>query len=203
MSKKPQRKRRSKEEARAEILEVAKAALLARGPDGIRLDEIAGEIGVSRQALLHHFGSREGLLREVVREAWTGLFEELNALIKPRDVDDDGRFDAGSFIERVDDVTRKKGNARLGAWLLLSEQGLPDPVFNDAIAALPRALSAGRSDDDARQIQFSLLLAGAALFGDAIFGGRLRQALALPDTEDERAAFRAWLADQMWSARAH
>ena len=55
------RRRRPAEETQAEILNVAQQHLLDRGPGGVRLDEIAREVGVSRQAVLHHFGNREGL----------------------------------------------------------------------------------------------------------------------------------------------
>ena len=88
-------------------------------------------------------------------------------------------------------VARQRGNARLGAWLLLSGEGLPDEVFDQPLGELSPA-NAG--DPDAN---FGLLAIGAAVFGDALFGNRLRQVLGLPDGEDERAAFRAWLADRL------
>jgi AcrR family transcriptional regulator len=187
------RKRRSKEEAKAEILAIAQERLVEAGPDGLRLDDIAAEIGVSRQAVLHHFGSREGLLREVVRHAWLGLFEELRGLVQGP-----GELSPAGFIDRVDEVTRRKGNARLGAWLLLSGQGLPESLFEGALAELP-AQAAGASDGgQLRDLRYGLLLAGAALFGDAIFGTRLRQALSLPDDEEARRDFHAWLAERLW-----
>jgi TetR/AcrR family transcriptional regulator, repressor for neighboring sulfatase len=169
------RKRRSAEQARAEILEAGATALAARGPAALTLDEVAATVGVSRQAILHHFGSREGLMRAVVERAWRGLFDDLGRA---------GTTSPAALVDTVDDVARRKGHARVGAWLLLSDQGLPSEVFEGALAGLP-------ADDDAR---YAMLLVGAALFGDAVFGARLRQALGLPDGEAARAGFRAWLA---------
>jgi len=174
------RKRRPAAETRAELLAAAELRLRDGGPTALKLDDVAADVGVSRQAVLHHFGSRDGLMRALVEQAWTGLFADLGGLVGSAD-----SLDPEQFVELIDDVARRKGNARLGAWLLLSGQGLPDAVFEGAAASL--------AVED-REAGFSMLLLGAALFGDAIFGARLRQVLGLPDSEEDRAAFRAWLA---------
>lgn len=199
MAKRSPRKRRTAEEAKEEILMVGTRQLREHGVAGLRLDEIAAEIGVSRQAILHHFGSREGLVREVVRGAWEGLFQDLLGLLQTEG--EEGRaVSPQDLIERVDDVTRKKGNARLGAWLLLSGEGLPTEMFEGALADLPRALAANRPEASLQDVQFGFLLMASVLFGDAVFGARFRQALGLPDTEADRRRFHVWLADRLWSS---
>jgi AcrR family transcriptional regulator len=187
------RRRRPAAETRAAILDAAQIRLRADGPGALRLDDVAGDVGISRQAVLHHFGSREGLMRAVVEQAWTGLFTDLAGLAGA------GELQAGEFVELVDDVARRRGNARLGAWLLLSGQGLPDEVFEARVSGLVGVAGEAGEGDDAG---YALLAAGAALFGDAIFGDRLRQVLGLPDGEDERAAFRAWLANRLGGGAA-
>lgn len=179
------RRRRPAEETRAEILGIAQKHLFEKGPGALRLDEIAAEVGISRQAILHYYGNRDGLLRAVVEQAWMGLFRDLATLATADRA-------PVEFADHVDDVVRKRGNARLGAWLLLSEQGLPDEVFQGVLASLPARMS---SDDDAG---YQLLMVGAALFGDAIFGKRLRQVLGLPEGEEAREDFRRWLAGIAW-----
>lgn len=185
-------RRRNAEATRAAILASAEARLRESGPASLRLDEIAKDVGVSRQAVLHHFGSREGVLRAVVERAWSGLFSDLAGLAGASQ-----QLEPAAFLDLVDDVARRKGNARLGAWLLLSQKGLPEDFFAGALEGLPGQLDPDREVDEAR---YSLLLIGAALFGDAIFGTRLRQALGLRDGEEERAAFRAWLAERLQSS---
>jgi AcrR family transcriptional regulator len=181
--------RRTAEETRHAILSAARQRLLSDGPDTVRLDDVAADVGVSRQAVLHHFHSREGLMRAVVEQAWTGLFRDLSTLAEA------GSLGPATFVDRVDEVARQQGNARLGAWLLLTGEGLPEHVFRDAVADLPhQARASGLAERDAR---YGLLLVGAALFGDALFGVRLRQALGLPDTEADRADFRSWLAEHL------
>lgn len=184
------RRRRSADEARAEILDAARARLLKDGPQGLRLDDIAADVGVTRQALLHHFGSKEELLRVVIQEAWVRLFQDLRMLGSPA-----AGASVADVIASVDDAARRKGNARLGAWLLLTGQGLPAAMFESALADLPQVL--GERSATTEERRYALLLVGAALFGDAVFGTRLRQALGLPEGEDERAAFHRWLATRL------
>src|SRR5215213_3728087 len=49
------------------IRAVAARAFRERGYDVATLDEIATELGISRPAVLHHFGSKQELLDAVVR----------------------------------------------------------------------------------------------------------------------------------------
>ena len=125
-------------------------------------------------------------MRAVVEEAWTGLFRDLSSLAAGDGVSDEALVDA------IDTVARRRKNARIGAWLLLSGQGLPEEVFEGSLSDLP--LSRG---GDPQEAQRALLAVAAALFGDAIFGERLRQVLGMPDGEEERRAFRAWLAERV------
>lgn len=186
------RKRRPAAETKAAILAVAGRMLQEGGPASIRLDEVAAELGMSRQAVLHHFGSRDGLLRAVVERAWVGLFTDLSELAQSAE-----GMQPEAFVDLVDEVVRDRGNARLGAWLLLSESGLDPAVFQGALAGLPGAIHRGRAPlagDTESETRDGLLLVAAALFGDAIFGERLRQSLGASDSEEERRRFRHWIA---------
>ena len=66
MSKK--RTRLPAEQAKQLIMAAAERHLAAHGPDGIRLKDLASELGISHPAILHHFGSREGLIRALVKK---------------------------------------------------------------------------------------------------------------------------------------
>lgn len=179
------RARRPAAETRAEIVAIAKSQLIDVGPAALKLDAVAREVGVSRQAVLHHFGSREGLMRAVVEEAWRGLFADLTALSAQTELS------PAAFVDAVDDVVRAQGNARLGGWLLLSGAGLPEEVFRGALHHVPERFE--ELGVDAEVGRYVLLLIGASLFGDALFGLRLRQAVGLEDDDDSRANFRAML----------
>src|SRR5438067_904808 len=55
--------RRTAEEARSLILDAAEKVTRAQGPASLRLQDVAREAGVSHPTILHHFGSREGLMQ--------------------------------------------------------------------------------------------------------------------------------------------
>ncbi|WP_249011425.1 TetR/AcrR family transcriptional regulator [Conexibacter sp. DBS9H8] len=55
-------------ETQRRLLDAAISRLAERGPDA-SFDAIAADVGVTRGALYHHFGSKEGLVEEVFKEA--------------------------------------------------------------------------------------------------------------------------------------
>lgn len=55
-------------ETRARLLDAAIGRLSEAGPDA-SFDQIAADAGVTKGALYHHFGSKEGLVEEVYKEA--------------------------------------------------------------------------------------------------------------------------------------
>ena len=63
MAKQGKRVRRTPEDARALILDAAQKTMGAEGPAALRLQDVAKEAGVSHPTILHHFGSREGLVK--------------------------------------------------------------------------------------------------------------------------------------------
>ncbi len=73
------RARRSPDEARRLILDAAQDAIARTGPEGLRLQEIAAAAGISHPLILHHFGSRAGLVRALTREATIELKDKLIA----------------------------------------------------------------------------------------------------------------------------
>src|SRR6185369_15152486 len=73
VSRKPSRRRRTAEEARYEILAAAQRRLTDGGPEAIRLQDIARDLGISHPTILHHFDSREGLMQALARSAMGAL----------------------------------------------------------------------------------------------------------------------------------
>ena len=66
---KPKRIRRTASEAKSMILDAAEKRLREFGPAGIKLQELAADVGVSHPAILHHFGSRDDLVEAVDRKS--------------------------------------------------------------------------------------------------------------------------------------
>jgi len=57
------------DEARTRILTAAERKLAEVGPEQLRLTELAAELGISHQAILYHYGSREELVSAVLAHA--------------------------------------------------------------------------------------------------------------------------------------
>ena len=57
---------RKGDQTRAAILAAAAVAFGDRGYDSATLEDVAGQLGLTRGAVLHHFGSKEEILREVI-----------------------------------------------------------------------------------------------------------------------------------------
>lgn len=113
------RKRRSSDEAQAAILDAAENMLREVGPGGIRLQEVAKKVGVSHPTVLHHFGSREGLIEAVVARAMesirSGLFEAI--------MESDGTEDITRLLETVSERMKASGRARTFLYLALAGMG--------------------------------------------------------------------------------
>ena len=182
------RRRLSAEEARKRILEAAERELMRVGPEGLRLTDLARELRVSHPAILHHFGSREGLVAAVVQQTMTKLSDDLLAGLK--DAKDPDRL-----LDMVADVCTGRGFARLSAWLMLSGRAsalLPPSDF--PIRRMAEAAHALRErhvkDASYEDTLFVLQLLAIAMLGDAIFGPGVRRSSGVEPTPAAAQDFR-------------
>lgn len=186
------RRRRTAEEARREILDAAQKRLAAGGPEAVRLQDIAADLGISHPAILHHFETREGLLQAIAVRA----MEELNEGLV-RDIES-GRLEPGEGIERVFQTLSNGHTARLLAWRVLSgrapsasRQHMREVI--DAVHRLSeeRAQATGTAPPPYEEVAFCLRLASAAMFGDVILGPFLNASMGTDEAFQRR--FRLWL----------
>jgi AcrR family transcriptional regulator len=187
------RRRRTPEEARRLILETAQALIASTGPEGLRLQDIAAAAGISHPLILHHFGSREGLVRALTRQAAAELRDKLVAAMASSD------YSIEQQLDRVFDAFRE-GLAQRLAWLTTVDPGggdqtemimrdIADRLHARRIATSPPGVAIERGDTDAL-----VHLVATAAFGDALFGARLRRSAGLLATSEADRRFRLWLA---------
>jgi AcrR family transcriptional regulator len=184
------RRRRPADEARRAILDAAERRLLDVGPDAVRLSEIAADVGVSHPAILHHFGSREGLVAAVIQRALASLQHDLVSRLTSGDVD------GAEILDRTLRTLGDQGQARLVAWLALTGRaGRRAGEGAQVIRAVAEAAHARRPRGaDFEDTLFTIVLGGAALLGDAIAGPQIRASGGLADDRDAARRFRVWLA---------
>jgi TetR/AcrR family transcriptional regulator, repressor for neighboring sulfatase len=187
------RRRRSAEEAQAAILDAAEQQLAARGPDGIRLQELADALDLSHPAILHHFGSRAGLVRAVVARTTARLEQELIAIISAG-VDQEG---ATHVLERVLEVLADRKHARTLAWLYLTE-GVDDLRGTDPLGhggqlkRISDVVHTLRRQHLGKAVPYwdtlyTVTLASLALFGQAVAGPEIQAGAGV-----ERKPFLRW-----------
>jgi AcrR family transcriptional regulator len=190
--------RRTPEEARRLILEAAEADMQKSGPAGLRLEAVARAAGVSHPTVLHHFGSREGLIRAVSLKTVQGLKSTLLQVL-------DTTPATGPDAVNATFAAYRDGLAQRMVWLLqsqgsssipLSEAGLP--IFDelvDALHAVRQRLAGPEAQLDIADTRAVVHLTTIAAFGDALLGPRLRRAPDAAADAAERERFENWFGD--------
>jgi AcrR family transcriptional regulator len=189
--------RRTAEDARTAILDATEQRLVARGPSGIRLQDVAADVGVSHPTILHHFGSRERLVEAVIKRRVHAMSHEVVLALVGAE---QGEAPAVALFERLYAALGPGGHARVVAFLALEGrvQGVePESLF--PLAQVTHAARLARRDPEApkpslEDTHFTVLLGALALFGEAIVGPLFRgEPEDAPDRETSRR-FREWLA---------
>lgn len=188
------RKRRTAEEARAAILDAAEQRLVAYGPGGIRLQDVAADIGVSHPTVLHHFGSREALVREVCERRFLAIH---NDLVTAMATSGGGAEELGALIDSVSKAIRKHGHGRAVFWLALEGLlGKDERAHLVGIGAAAHDLRTRKRKGRAAPLDdtlYSLALSTLALLAESVIGEKILTDLGLDASEAGLARFRAWM----------
>ena len=182
------RQRLTATEARRRILDAAERQLAESGVEGVRIQEIAGELGVVPATILHHFGSRDRLLDELMLHGAGKLDARLDELIAAAEPD----------LERVAmelfELYESRGYASLFMALSSARKrsGRRRPAFRSLLDAIlaERTLRGRKHRERAAE---ALLALNLVAFADALVGRQMRQAVGLPDDEGSRARFRSFV----------
>lgn len=193
------RRRRSAEVARSEILDAAQRLLSLGGPDAIRLQDIAHGVGISHPTILHHFGSREGLIEALDARAIHALTDDVARMLTSDEVPR-----TAELVERVAETMGQQGLARLIALWAMRDSGRETGVDGTDPAALVAEVSElirGRLDelefvqeDRLEAISFRVRLTVFAMFGQALIGDSL-SLLNAEERDAERHRFRQWFSE--------
>jgi len=186
------RTRRSPEEARGLILDAAEACMAKAGPAGLRLQEVAEFAGVSHPTILHHFESREGLIKAVHQRSLASLRETLTAAMT--DADESVQPVAATFAAFRD------GLAQRMLWILQSgppPAGAAMPIFEEMVDHLHDIrLKLARPGEvvDREDTRAIVHLTVVTAFGEAMIGQRLRRSPTSEADAAGAARFVEWFA---------
>ncbi len=188
------RPRRTAEEAQNVILDAAEKRLRTLGPAGIRLQDVAEDVGLSHPTILHHFGSREALVVAVVQRALGVLQADI---LRAWEKEPFGPPDAAALLRRVEATLGDEGHARLVVWLALEGRSAPDPAqIVGALAGVmhDRRLRETGGDAPREDTTFLVMLVTLALIAEAIVGVGVRESAGLGDDPTAKKRFHDWLA---------
>lgn len=183
------RLRRTPDEAKALIMEVAAERLGRLGLNGLNISGVAKAAGISHATVIHHFGST-GAMREALLQKMTGdlLSDVMEALQYQQSAD--------KVLERLFGTLSRDGHGKLLAWLALDSQltgfkatTSTGDLFRNIIDVI---VSEGGNGRDAK---YQVYLVAVAALGLGICGDVLAKLVGL--SEKEHGQFPSWLAGHL------
>lgn len=179
------RTRRSPEAARANILAAAQALLLEKGPQALKLTDVAARAGIAHATVLHHFGTiadvHAALMERMIGDL-VGQIQAAHAQSGKGGMPDETLPATGAPL--LFDAFEQTGAARLAAWLELTGEARRHTLVRDAV----RSVLAGRKDrspgrDSEGELAAAydrVLLSIVLAVGVGLFGRSLAEALGRP-----------------------
>ena len=107
------------------LIEVAHKLFADRGYDGVSIADIAGELGITKQALLHHFGNKEKLYGKVLE----GVSERLGEIIQAHENKSDTKRE--QFFSILHDLYEHMNTQKHDARLIMRELLENQPRIED------------------------------------------------------------------------
>jgi AcrR family transcriptional regulator len=155
--------------------------------------DIAVDVGIAHPTILHHFGSREGLVEAVVDRSLRGIQSTVVGALAAAPFDD---TDAGALLGLVMRELAERGQARLLAWLALEGRPQIDParmLRRIAEAMHQKRLAETGRDAPLEGTLFVVVLSALALVGEAILGPAIWDSADLAGDATAPERYHAWL----------
>ncbi|MEM6914171.1 MAG: TetR/AcrR family transcriptional regulator [Pseudomonadota bacterium] len=181
------RRRRTSDEARAEILDAAEAVLLGSGPAELKFQTIAARAGLSASNVHHHFGGVAEIKRALVDRMLRHLASELSgALAQSNNEGREARMETA--LNNIYRIISSERYAKLVAWLALSSNVDQMAVFAEPVdvikklvtSELEQVMPPAKADRAAQAIVFQVAVTAV---GEGLIRDFLLPVLG-PDTED-------------------
>ena len=181
---------KSSEEARESILQAAEDIVVEVGPAGLRISAVAKKANMAHPNIIHHFGSRQGLLNALAERVGHRATDRITqALMEAVQADDNSRHAA---MKKVLDMAYPGDEGKAAVWLHLSGAESSIKPHMQKIAEVSHQLRKSISDDvELKNTNRLVMLVTLALIGEVVSGDALKEAFEENDQED---GFRDWLA---------
>lgn len=185
---------KSSQESRAAILDAAEKIVVNVGPAGLRISAVAKNAGMAHPNVIHHFGSREGLLNALAERVGERATSRITvAISKALTAPPDKRVES---MTHVLDTAYQGDEGKLAVWLHLSGVESSFRSNMEKIVELSHELrKAVKGEVDYENTNRLVMLVTLALVGEVVSGASIKEALGFSKNDKNRAHFRQWLAE--------
>jgi AcrR family transcriptional regulator len=130
-------------------ISAATVAFASKGVAGTSLDDLARALGVTKQAILYHFGSKDGLVTAVLATAASDLLDVLESASRSSRpgwdrVEATVRSSFALAVERPELLGLLRELSRLGPERSQQVIGLLQPLIDAAVSDLEHGMAEGR-----------------------------------------------------------
>lgn len=182
----------SPQEARDAILTAAEKIIVDVGPAGLRISAVAKQAHMAHPNIIHHFGSREGLLQALAEKIGVRATDRItDAIALALAAKDEDRIHA---MKHVLDMAYPGDEGKAAVWMHLSgaESSLKQNM--QRIVELAHQLrKTVIKDVDLAHTNRLVMLVTLALVGEVVSGEGIKDALGFE--RNNPAHFRQWLAE--------
>ena len=200
---------KSPAEARTAILDAAEQIVVDVGSAGLRISAVAKKAGMAHPNVIHHFGSREGLLNALANRVGERATDRITAAIS--DALSTGKEQRVDALEKVLDTAYPGNEGRAAVWLHLSgaESSL-EPNMRQIVELSHELRALVHGDVDIENTHRLVMLVSLALVGEVVSGVAVKSAMGYQRYDDadnspnsstgsgkggRRAHFHRWLAE--------
>ncbi len=187
----------SPEAAREAILDAAQDTVVEVGPAGLRISAVAKRAGMAHPNIIHHFGSREGLLNALADRVGERATARITGAIS--DALDSDSSELVDAMAKVFSTAYAGDEGKAAIWLHLSDaeadNGMKDNMSEivDLSHQLRTRLEPSVTRENTSRI---VLLVTLALVGEVVAGDAIKSALGYQHSgSNNRAQFKRWLAE--------
>ncbi len=184
----------SPEQAQKAILDAAEKLMVEVGPAGLRISAVAKKAGMAHPNIIHHFGSREGLINALAERVGQRATDRISRAIKQ--ATEAKPEELVEAMTHVLDTSYPGDEGKAAVWLHLSgaESSLKSNM--EQIVQLSHSLRK-RIDSEASlgNTNRLVMLVTLALVGEVVSGQSIKGALGFGNDDNSRAHFRRWLTE--------
>lgn len=182
------------EQAQDAILQAAEKIVVAVGPAGLRISAVAKEAKMAHPNIIHHFGSREGLLNALAERVGDRATERITAAINEALLaPPEAKLDAMTHIL---DCAYMGDEGRCAVWMHLSgAQSSLKPNMQRIVEASHQLRQAILGEVSIQTTNRLVMLVTLALVGEVVSGPGIKEALGFSSSSGKPANFRRWLAE--------